>query len=154
MLARWLDRGRRSNGLRSAALVAVAVALTAVTLGCCTVCPQPTTHAMAFGARTAGCADDCLCVCPVPDIIKVEQGDEVWFVNTSEHQVTITATSAGTFEAGDVVVIPAKNSVLVSVKDNAPVGTFDLTMAAAAPALTCPGLASPRIIVNQKPSSS
>ena len=157
MSERWFDKGRRNNGLGPTALVVVAVALVAVTLGCCNECPpqppQPATHAMAFGARTAGCDDDCLCVCPVPETVTVEQGDKVWFINTSEFEIKIT-TQAGTFEAGDVVAIAAKDAVLVTVKDDATVGDFDLFMTVGSPGLPCPGLASPRIIVDQKSSSS
>jgi len=137
----------------SVVLVVAAAALAAASLGCCTVCPQPTTHAMAFGATTAGCADDCLCVCPVPRTVQVVQGDQVWFINASKHSITL-ATQAGTFEAGDTVTIAAEDAVLVTVKDDANVGEFQLVMTVAPPGLACPGLASPRIIIDQKSTDS
>lgn len=132
-------------------MVVVAVVLTAATLGCCTVCPQATTHAMGFGARAAGCGPGEYCVCAVPEEIRVEQGDKIWFINTSERELTIT-TQAGTFEAGDEVKIDAKDAVLVTVSDEADVGDFDLFIELDPPGQDCPSLASPRIIVDQKQS--
>lgn len=149
MLRQRLERGGRGQWLGFAALSVVTATLVTAGLGCCTTsvyCPPPAVHVMAFGATTVGCPDDCKCVCPVPEEVDVAQGDKIWFVNASQYAVTIKAP-AGTFETGDVVVIPAENALLVTVKRNAPTGDFDLDMAVAEPGQVCPSLGRPGIII-------
>lgn len=139
----------RDRWPRLAGFAVVAVVLAAASLGCCTMtvnCPAPVTHVMAFGATAQGCPDGYKCVCPVPENLDVTQCDKIWFVNTSEYEVTIKA-SAGTFRGGDVVVIRAGDAVLVTVSCDAPVGDFELEVVVAEPGMSCPGTARPGIII-------
>ncbi len=156
MLRMRFEGGGQSDWPRSAALAVVAVILAATTLGCCSWylnnCYQPKTHSMAFGATAAGCSDGCECVCPVPDILDVNQGDKIWFVNTSKHKVTLTVP-AGTFDVGTQVVIAAEDAVLVTVEREAPPADFFVDVEVASPGLMCPALAHPRMIIRTQPTS-
>ena len=166
MLRTKFDHGRNSEWMKTAALVAVAVALMTTMLGCCECAEPPTTapgckcgdppavHVMAFGVSPIGCEDGCTCVCPVPDAVKAVQGEKIWFVNTSIYKVTVEA-SAGTFESGDTIVLLKESSVLLTVRKDAPIGDFALEMAVEEPGVICPeGLGRPRIIIVPPPQST
>jgi hypothetical protein len=146
--------------LRIAVEAIVAATLVIFSLGCCDVfCPEdpcpdppeaPATHSVAFAVDTEKCpCPDANCVCPVPDVITVKEGDKVHLVNASLYQVTIEPSVLGSFDEGDSIPVPSKQTVVVTVSGVNSVGTeISLNMTVADPGVLCPGLPGPRMEID------
>lgn len=156
MLNGRLENTARVRLFRASALAIIATALAITSLGCCSceiIAPSPATHSMAFGATKVGCPDDCKCVCPVPDNLNVAQGDRIQFANTSDYEITIEAPT-GSLYPDDKVVVPAGGFSLVTVRDDAPAGNFDLDVTVSSPGMACPGTARPGFIIHPPASTN
>jgi hypothetical protein len=104
---------------------------------------------VAFAVETDESAcPDANCVCPVPDVITVKQGDKVHFVNASPYLVTIEPSVLGSFNEGTITV-PSKQTVIVTVSGVNSAGTeISLNMTVDAPGALCPGLPGPRMEID------
>lgn len=154
MKSSFVNRPVTPGWMRSL-LVIVSAAVLGVTVGCCKYegceeCPTPrvVTHTVAIGEDLADCSTvGCVCSSPVK-VAAVRGGDQLLFVNTTQHVVTVSPSDPSVLIPSHEIVIPPKGSGSYTFQVNHGYASgmgFGIDLEAAAPATTCTGLPGPSI---------
>ncbi|MCP4897129.1 MAG: hypothetical protein GY906_09170 [bacterium] len=153
MLSKNTTHGPKRGASLQVALALISLSMAMMALGCCpdpetppAPDPPPASHTMVF-AIDPDTGDNCNCVQVVPEVLGVEHGDMVWFVNVTPYTVTITPSVAGSFGDDDEVALPSKTSSLVTVSDQITPGQVTLNLEIAGLDQLC-GLPGPRMDVD------